>query len=56
MKPNASIPFPGCDQGNEPTIPGMYAVIESFERIYEFDVEQCQNKVPYCMFSLIVST
>ncbi len=37
LKPNASISFPGSDQGKEPTIPGMYAVIKLFERIYEFD-------------------
>jgi hypothetical protein len=37
LKPNATISFPGSDQGNEPTIPGTYAVIESFERMYEFD-------------------
>jgi hypothetical protein len=38
FKPNASISFPGSDQGNEPTLPRTYAVIKSlFERMYEFD-------------------
>ena len=31
LKPNATISFPGSDQGNEPTIPGTYAVIESLK-------------------------